>query len=1114
MMARVVCAIAGALTLAAASLIQPGPPSAHPRDRIERAYSATNRGVAYLEQYDYTSAAGAFRDALRIAPNLAAAHLDLAIALLYAGDTALALPEARAAAAGLPNAPQPVYILALIARADNRSADAEAAFRKVLSLDPTDPGSNVNLGQLLLEDKQYPQAAAAFREALTIEPYNATASYGLATAFSRTADPGAPQQMAAFERLRSSPYAITYTQGYLQQGRYGEAVVSTGAEPELVDRTTPHAAFTPVESAIPAAAPSGADGRVLLFDATGDGALDLLTIDAGKIRLLRNERGHFVPTPAIPSGPDGGEGAIAGDYDNDTRPDLFVFGRHGSRLLRQRPDGTFEDSTVPAKLPNDLHCAAASWVDVDHDGDLDLVTAGPVRLFRNDGNGTFTEITREAGLGLAAGDPAAPAAIVPTDFDNRRDVDLAILSGGGPPHLFRNMRDGTFQDVASSVGLPQAHDLISVSAADVNKDGFIDFFFGRAQAPGLFALSDGRARFTVHDAPAATAGAQLAEFFDYDNDGLLDLFVATGQGTRLLRDLGANGWSDETAHAGLDRLGAARSLALGDLDRDGDTDIVAWAAGSARVWRNDGGNGHRALPVTLVARVSNRSALGTKVEVRAGSLRQTLETSAASPAVGPADLLFGLGDRPSADAVRALWPSGILQAELAPAASARLEELDRKPSSCPYLFAWNGSRFEFVTDFLGGGEMGDWVAPHRFDVPDPEEYVRITDRQLRQRDGRYEIRITNELEESMFLDRVRLLVVDHPADEEVYPNEGLKDPPRPSFRLYATRGAHVPARVVDDEGHDLRGLVTAIDRRWPDAFTRMPIQGFAAPHTITMDLGPDADRALLLLTGWTEYAFSSDAIAGSQAGLVLQPPVLQVRDRSGAWQTVDANIGFPVGRPQTIAVDMTGRWRGPSREVRVSTTMPIYWDRILVDTSGGTLPYALAAIDPSSATLGWRGFSAAVSPDGREPFGADYQRVSTAFPWKVIPGAYTREGEVRGLLAKSDDMFVVAEPGDEIALSFNADAAPALRPGWRRTFLLYADGFSKEMNIRSATPDTLGPLPFHGMSKYPYGPGEHYPDDPAHRAYLERENTRIVSRVIPSIDAAIAPAPRLKDRHQ
>ena len=104
------------------------------------------------------------------------------------------------------------------------------------------------------------------------------------------------------------------------------------------------------------------------------------------------------------------------------------------------------------------------------------------------------------------------------------------------------------------------------------------------------------------------------------------------------------------------------------------------------------------------------------------------------------------------------------------------------------------------------------------------------------------------------------------------------------------------------------------------------------------------------------------------------------------------------------------------------------------------------------------------------------------------------------MLLRSDDMFVVSRAGDEIALSFDAAALPALPEGWTRTFLLYADGFSKEMNLNSSSPDELLPLPFHGMTRYPYVAPEAYPSTPAHRDYIERYNTRVVPRSIPSLD--------------
>jgi hypothetical protein len=201
-----------------------------------------------------------------------------------------------------------------------------------------------------------------------------------------------------------------------------------------------------------------------------------------------------------------------------------------------------------------------------------------------------------------------------------------------------------------------------------------------------------------------------------------------------------------------------------------------------------------------------------------------------------------------------------------------------------------------------------------------------------------------------------------------------------------------------------------------------------------------------------------------------------------------------------MVVDLTGKFLTASREVRIVTNMRIYWDQILVDTSRGHAPIRMTRLDPLTADLHWRGFSAEVSPDGREPFSYDYDRVMPNSPWKVMPGRYTREGNVRELLTRSDDMLVISRPGDEMSLSFDATKLRPLPDGWRRTFLLYADGFSKEMDINSASPDQVAPLPFHAMKNYPYSKGESYPATRAHLEYIERYNTRMVRAPLPAIE--------------
>ena len=195
--------------------------------------------------------------------------------------------------------------------------------------------------------------------------------------------------------------------------------------------------------------------------------------------------------------------AVAGDYDNDGRPDLLASAPGGLSLLHNEGGGRFKAEAAP--VPAWPHAAAtAAFVDIDHDGDLDVFAAsgeagGPALLLRNNGDRTFTDITASAQLGGAGG----AVAVVPTDFDNRRDIDLFVLKRDRPA-LFKNMRDGTFKDLAAELGLVAAGPFTSAAAGDVNKDGYTDFFLG-AKGASSFALSDGRGAFTVVPAPPAAA---------------------------------------------------------------------------------------------------------------------------------------------------------------------------------------------------------------------------------------------------------------------------------------------------------------------------------------------------------------------------------------------------------------------------------------------------------------------------------------------------------------------------------------------------------------------------------------------------------------------------------
>ncbi len=1074
----------------------------------EAAYRENNVGVAQLEQFNHREGADAFRRALALDPNLKLAQINLAIALFNAQDLDGARQAAATAAANSPAKPQPQYILGLIAKSGNRADDAVAAFQNVLKIDPQDVGANVNLGQIYIQQRKYPEAVKVFRVALDAEPYNATAMYALATALLRSNSRDEGQKlMANFQTLRASGASTNIGQNYLEQGRYAEAVASTGVEDDLVDKTAPKITFKNTElgfsnsSAVQPKKSKNSKSEfhpsAVLFDLENDGDLDLVKIGADSIEFFRNDGGKFSELTAASGDlnkPTGTviSGAVAGDFDNDGFADLLVFGSGQPTLFRSDGKGAFQNVTAAAKFPvSDITSISGAFVDADHDGDLDIFLGGfsgaknnaaANRLWRNNGDGSFTDISAAAKINALN----HAVAVIPTDFDNRRDIDLFVLNQNGAPKLFRNLRDTTFKDVSGEVGLNQTASWTCAAAGDFNKDSYTDFFFGRADGAGVFAVSDGRGKFVFRDAPQGTENAASAQFLDYDNDGLIDLVVNTGKGFAVVRNLG-DAWTNADYSIfpnAKSQLTKTRQFLAADLNEDGNLDLLVFDANHNLLFLQNSGAKNYSENVRLQGRVSNRGGVGAKIDLRAGSLTQKLESYSASPMPAPSDIHFGLGKRAQADAIRIIWTSGVIQAETdlfdKPANQTakntepiKILELDRKPSSCPYLYVWNGEKYEFISDFMGGGEMGDWIAPGVYNSSNPEEYVRIGADKLKPKDGRYEIRVTSELEEVLFVDNLKLVAVEHDADAEVYPNEGLGIPKTNGKIFSTTRGEHAPLSAVNTDGRDVLPKISSLDREFYDDFKSTKIRGYAEKHSLTLNLDDRknyAGRTLLLLTGWTDYAFSSDNLAASHSGKSQTLPSLQVKNKRGEWQTVIDSIGISIGRPQTVVVDLTGKFLTGSREVRIVTNYKTYWDKIAVDTSE---PSDIKKIElaPAQADLRTRGFSAEQKIN--EMIVPDYDKVLFDDRWKNFSGRFTRTGDVKSLLSATDDVFVIAKTGDEFVLSFNELPAPPA--GKKYTFMLYADGFSKEMDINSASPEAVFPLPFKGMTKYPYPKSEHYP---------------------------------------
>nr|MDQ4120255.1 hypothetical protein [Acidobacteriota bacterium] len=340
--------------------------------------------------------------------------------------------------------------------------------------------------------------------------------------------------------------------------------------------------------------------------------------------------------------------------------------------------------------------------------------------------------------------------------------------------------------------------------------------------------------------------------------------------------------------------------------------------------------------------------------------------------------------------------------------------------------------------------------------------------------------------------------IEHDASREVYPNEGLGIPTAGKRILYTTQNARAPFAAFDDKGRDVLPKIKNLDYKFYDSFESLHVRGYAAPHSLTLKLDDKKNyngRTLLLLTGWTDYAFSSDNVAASQSGKSLFLPKLQVKNEKGEWQTVIDSIGISVGRPQTVVVDLTGKFLTDSREVRIITNFKTYWDKIAVDTSE-QIDVKTVELAPVQADLHERGFSEEIKYG--EMIAANYDTIVNDGRWKYFSGSFTRPGDTKPLLEAIDDVFVISKTGDELILSF--PALPELPPNKKRTFLLYADGYSKEMDINSGSPDAVLPLPFKGMKKYPYGADEQFPMTEEKRRIYEQYTTRTVKEALPRVE--------------
>jgi hypothetical protein len=713
-------------------------------------------------------------------------------------------------------------------------------------------------------------------------------------------------------------------------------------------------------------------------------------------------------------------------------------------------------------------------------------------------------------LGLAGGG----GGVVTFDFNNDRGIDFVIAGGASGAALYLNPREGKFTPLTgidfAKEGLPPA---VGVVAFDFDKDGWMDLAFTHAGAPGI-SLWRNKGGKSLQRVSLPDLGWQKGwgiAALDYDNDGWLDL-VAAGESSaggelRLLRNLGAKGWVDATTNVHLDavQLKDPRAVAVADVDGNGDSDLVVTQLGGAPLYlSNEGGNQRNWMRIDLKALNDNKNSIGTKVELYAGALYQKWEVAGASGYLGQnaSPILAGLGSERKAEVVRLLWPTGVPQDEVNLVARKEhvITELDRRGSSCPVLFSWNGREYEFIADMIGPGVVGHWIAPGERDVPDPDEYLKVPARSVRPRYGLLSFRFLEPMEETVYLDQVRLLAVDHPTSLEVNPNERfVSAPPFPAFRVIATRDAHAPVGAWDDRGNNVLPLLERRDRRYATQFEGLSFTGFAKLHWIELDLGAwDATKPLrLLIDGYTDYFTATSMYAADQAGIKVIAPYVEAQNAASKWTRVVEDMGFPAGLERTMVTDLTGELPAGTRRIRIVTNLKIYVDAIRIDQTPDTDQVHVAEVPLARAEVAFLGFPREIRLQPASDTTYSYTRRSMTGPYARAAGNYTRFGDVRQLLESADDRFVVFGSGEGVKLDFDPRGLPALPGGWVRDYFFYANGFEKDLDFYAAHAFTVEPLPRHTLLPYPYPEGKDYPADDEHLRYQLEFNTRQRSDRLP-----------------
>jgi Tfp pilus assembly protein PilF len=1117
-----------------------GKPSKEYIDSVsEETISAFYVGLAALETGDDKRAEDKLTRVTQLVPQEPAAWANLGLLSLRRADLDVASERLQRARSLAPNNSQISFLLGLLESRRGQPSDSVSYLRRAVKLDSHNLPAAYALAREIERQGAAPEAQRVIEKVAESQPNNPAILLELARfatvtgdteklartieCITQTSSSWPAEAREQLEELRNAAAAqdlsLAATRvGFLRnvlvrlpEYRQGLARVQSPpdriAEPlaRMLLLPSPSSTAAPHDEALrfaPEPLPSAGSlkwewmGAILLRE---QWTPSILAADGRKVKLGGGVTLSF-PGGAAARAP--AAYAILGlDYNYDFNTDIAVAGAGGLRLFRQDAPNKFSDVTaraLPAAVTGGAYVGA--WAaDLEADGDLDMIlgaTEGPPVVLRNNGDGTFEQWGLFEGVSSLRG-------FVWADLDGDGDDDAAMIDAGGRLRVFSNERLGRFNErsVPEQIGK-----IAAITAAEMSGDGVMDLV--ALQADGaVVRLSDkdegagwNVAELARWNEPAGNLTSDSSRIFvaDLDNNGGLDVIVSGPvEGKVWLIDVG--GQLQPLAEP----LPRARIFSVADLYGDGKLDLLGLTeAGQPVELINRAQRDYhwkeirtRAKQATGDQRI-NPFGIGGEIEARSGLLVQ--KQPIATPITH-----FGLGKNTQADVVRIIWPNGSVQAdfELAsdiPSGAPAVFD-QRLEGSCPFLFANDGRGVKFVTDFIWRSPLGLRInAQDTASVMQTEDWVKIRGDQLEAIDGFYDVRITAELWETHFFDHVSLMMVDHPAGTEVFTDERMAMPPAP-LKVYAVSQPQPVSRALDDQGQDVTEIVRARDGRYLDTFGRGQYQGVTRDHYVELDLSDEAPNngpLWLIAYGWTHPTDSSINVALGQGR--HDPPKglsLEVADAKGGWVVAKKDLGFPEGKSKTILISLDGVFGpGAPKRVRLRTNLEIYWDSIELAQGLPDSVFKSQQVGATTAELRYRGFSAKARADVSSPELPDYNALaSTLQRRRDLIGYHTRFGDVRELIEKVDDRYVIMNAGDEMAVRFAAPSSPP--QGWVRDFVLIGDGWEKDGNYNTTFSKTVLPLPSHNQPAYTTPP-RRLEDDPVykqHRGDWEVYHTRYVT---------------------